>query len=26
MIAGLQEEMRSVVRALDRLDKPDPRD
>jgi glycosyltransferase involved in cell wall biosynthesis len=26
MIAGLQEETRAVARALDRLDKPDPRD
>ncbi len=26
MVAGLQEETRAVARALDRLDKPDPRD
>jgi hypothetical protein len=26
MIAGVQEETRAVARALDRLDKPDPRD
>jgi len=26
MVAGLQEETRAIARALDRLDKPDPRD